>query len=361
MKVAKTENWIFHSAKVALAFTALVSCQAEEKATKKTFPAVKVPPSTIALGSCAHQRKSQPIWDSILEKSPELFLFLGDNVYADTEDMDEMRAAYAMLAEHEGYQRMKETCPILAIWDDHDYGVNDGGAEYPMREGAEKVFNEFFETPENSPARKRPGIYDARYFEEGGKRLQVLLLDTRYFRGPMVLLSKRGRNGPYDRNLDPEATVLGGAQWKWLEEELQKPADIRIIATSIQFLPVDHNWELWQNFPHERQRMLDLLRETKTGPVLFVSGDRHMGELMELPAGDKQSPGFPVYEMTTSGLTNAGGGQKGEPNRYRVSPTNFQSRNFGLLQIDWATQVVTMQLCDIDGKVVDEYEADLSQ
>ena len=112
--------------------------------TKKTFPAVKVPPSTIALGSCAHQRKSQPIWDSILQKSPEVFLFLGDNVYADTEDMDEMRAAYAMLAEHEGYQRMKETCPILAIWDDHDYGVNDGGAEYPMREGAEKVFNEFF-------------------------------------------------------------------------------------------------------------------------------------------------------------------------------------------------------------------------
>lgn len=359
MTGAKTENWIFLWAIPAVALMSPIPCRAEKDGVEDSAKAAKTPPAVIALGSCAHQKKSQPIWDAILEKSPELFLFLGDNVYADTEDMDEMRAAYAQLAEHEGYRKLRESCPVLAIWDDHDYGVNDGGAEYPMREGAEQVFHEFFQTPDDSASRKRPGIYDVRYYESGGKRLQILLLDTRYFRGPLVPLAKRGPNGPYDRNRDPDATVLGEEQWKWLAKEFSEPADVRIIATSIQFLPVDHNWELWENFPLERERLLNLLRTEQTGPVIFVSGDRHMGELMKLPADDEKSPGFPVYEMTTSGLTNAGGGQKGEPNRYRVSPVNFQRRNFGLLRIDWASGKVVMQLCDVDGRVVDEYSADL--
>lgn len=378
MKLAKPENWNFLSAKdsagsgnrlervrlkeVALLLFGLLAsgavplCRAEGKAS----PAPETIISRIALGSCADQKRAQPIWDAILKSEPELFLFLGDNVYADTEDMDEMRNAYAMLAKHEGYAKLRDSVPVLAIWDDHDYGVNDGGAEFPMREGAEKVFHEFFSTPAESPSRQRPGIYDARYFGPEGKRLQVILLDTRYFRGPLVPLPERGENGPYDRNRDPSATVLGRAQWEWLEAELRKPAEIRILATSIQFLPQDHNWELWENFPHERKRMLDLLKRENTGPVIFVSGDRHMGEIMELKTSDPLSPGFPVYEMTSSGLTNAGGGMKGEPNRHRVSPANFQKRNFGLLEINWSTREVAMKLCGVDGEVVDEYTARLA-
>ncbi len=312
----------------------------------------------ISLGSCAHQNKSQPIWDSILAQKPDLFLFLGDNVYADTEDMDEMRQAYQKLAEQPGYARLREVCPILATWDDHDYGVNDGGAEYPMREGAEAVFHEFFETPEDSPSRTRPGIYSVHFFPgEDGKRLQVILLDTRYFRSELVSLPKRSSAGPYDENRDPKATVLGAEQWDWLGAQLKKPADLRIICSSIQFLPQDHRWERWANFPLERRRLLKLLEETNTGPVLFLSGDRHMGEIMQLGSGDLQSPGFPVYEMTSSGLTNAGGGRRGEVNRHRIGKTNFQSRNFGTIEIDWETLVAKMELRDIDGKVVDSHTA----
>jgi len=173
-----------------------------------------------------------------------------------------------------------------------------------------------------------------------------------------VKLPERSADGPYDRNRDPSATILGAEQWEWLERELREPADLRIIATSIQFLPQDHHWELWQNFPRERKRMLRLLAESETGPVLFVSGDRHMGELMKLDVDDPLSPGFPVYEMTSSGLTNAGGGRKDEPNRHRVSPTNYQSRNFGMLHIDWPGRRVRMELRDVDGEVVDEYAFD---
>ena len=185
------------------------------------------------------------------------------------------------------------------------------------------------------------------------------MLDTRSFRGPLVAFPEKSKLGPYDRNRDPAATVLGPEQWSWLEEELKKPADIRFILSSIQVLPQDHHWELWENFPLERERLLRLLRDTKTGPVIFYSGDRHMGEIMKLATSDPLSPGFPVYELTTSGLTNAGGGGNGEPNRHRVSPTNFQSRNFGMVEIDWDTLQVSLELRDVAGSVVDSYVVDL--
>ncbi len=312
--------------------------------------------SRIALGSCAHQRKDHPIWESVVEQKPELFVFLGDNIYGDTEDMSEMREKYAMLGAKPGYQKLLKTCPVLAVWDDHDYGVNDGGAEYPKKVESEKEFHAFFKTPKDSPARTYPGTYDVRYFGKKGQRLQVVLLDTRYFRSELIPLEKRSADGPYDRNMDPSATVLGKAQWEWLEKQLKEPADFRIIATSIQLIPEDHRWELWQNFPKERARFLNLLKSTETGPVLLTSGDRHMGEISVLKTEDKLSPGFPIYELTTSGLTNAGGGRKNEPNRHRVSPTNFQSRNFGMVELDWKNRSVLLELHDVDGKVVDTFQ-----
>ena len=194
-----------------------------------------------------------------------------------------------------------------------------------------------------------------QYFGETGKRLQVILLDTRYFRDKMVWLEQRSPDGPYGRNMDPNATVLGEAQWTWMEKQLQEPADFRIIVSSIQFLPQDHHWELWENFPLERQKLLNMLKTHVKNPVLFVSGDRHMGEIMKLDTSDPNSPGYPVYELTSSGLTNAGGGRKGEPNRHRVSPINFQSRNFGMVEIDWANSSAMLDLRDVKGTVVDSY------
>lgn len=316
----------------------------------------------IALGSCAHQNKPQPIWDSILAYDPHLFLFLGDNVYADTEDIDEMRQAYGKLAAQPGFAKLRQSCPVLATWDDHDYGVNDGGADYPMKEGAEAVFHEFFNTPADSPSRTRPGIYSAHFFPgEDGKRLQVIVLDTRYFRSEPTPLPMRSPDGPYGENNDPGATILGAEQWAWLEARLGEPADLRIICSSIQVLPQDHRWERWENFPLERRRLLRMLAEKESGPVLFVSGDRHMGEIMRLDRDDPDSPGFPVYELTSSGLTNAGGGRRGEVNRHRIGLTNFQSRNFGTVEIDWGTLSVKMELRDIDGKVVDSHTAKFAE
>ena len=93
----------------------------------------KFQPTAIAFGACAHENKPQPIWDAIVNTKPDLFIFAGDNIYADTEDMEVMKAKYAKLAAKPGYKSLLETCPVLATWDDHDFGVNDGGKHYSMK------------------------------------------------------------------------------------------------------------------------------------------------------------------------------------------------------------------------------------
>src|SRR5688572_23509157 len=84
--------------------------------------------SRIAFGSCANQDKDQPIWDAVLAAKPELFIFLGDNIYGDTRDMNELRAKYQKLAAKPGFQRLKASTPLLATWDDHDSAENHAGA-----------------------------------------------------------------------------------------------------------------------------------------------------------------------------------------------------------------------------------------
>ena len=223
-----------------------------------------MPLSRLAFGSCATQERPQPIWNAILASRPQLLLLLGDNIYADTKDMDVMRRKYAKLAAIPGFQAVRQACPILATWDDHDLGANDAGSDYPMKEESQQVFLDFFGDPADSPRRKRPGVYDAHLFGPEGKRVQVIMLDTRYFRSSPL---KRNQvpvtgQGPYIPNSDPNTTILGEDQWTWLAEQLKVPAEIHLLVSSIQVVAEDHGWEKWMNFPHERERLFRLIRDT---------------------------------------------------------------------------------------------------
>ncbi len=310
----------------------------------------KKPLQRIAFGSCAGQDQPQPIWEPIVGNKPDLFLFVGDNIYGDTEDMQVMRDKYARLGAQPGYKKLTATCPVLATWDDHDYGVNDGGAEYPKRRESQQVFLDFFGEPKNSPRRSREGVYDARVYGPPGKQVQIILLDTRYHRGPLKRREPENRAlGPYVPNPDPAVTVLGDAQWRWLEAQLRVPAEVRIIASSIQVVPEDHGWEKWMNFPHERERLFNLIRGTKAAGVLFISGDRHLAELSMMDGG----VGYPLYDLTSSALNRSA--QRWRPyetNRHRVGTMNWGD-NFGLISIDWERQdpQISLQIRDVDGDI----------
>ena len=318
--------------------------------------------SRIAFGSCAHQDNAQPIWESVEAVQPEAFLFIGDNIYGDSEDMAVLKQKWDKLGAKPGYQKLLATCPVYATWDDHDYGVNDGGHEYPKKRESQQVFLDFFGEPEDSPRRNREGVYDAKVIGPTGKRVQLILLDTRYFRSSLQKRDWRpeegeGDKGPYGRNLNPAATMLGAEQWRWLEEQLQVPAEVRIVASSIQVVPDGHHWEKWGNFPLERQRLFELIRSTGAGGVIFISGDRHSAEISQVDAG----AGYPLIDVTSSSL-NRPSVWHTELNEHRVG-TKYVQENFGTILIDWSASdpVIRCQVRDVAGKVVLQHRVVLSK
>ena len=134
----------------------------------------------IAFGSCADQADPQPIWDAILAYRPELFIFTGDNVYGDfrTADASHLKQAYASAADIRGYARLRETTPHLAIWDDHDYGSNDGGGDFPHKAVSKDLFLDFWKVPDADIRRTREGLYDAYVVGPTGQRVRARRRDV---------------------------------------------------------------------------------------------------------------------------------------------------------------------------------------
>jgi alkaline phosphatase D len=307
-----------------------------------TVAAQSRPLSRIAFGSCADQVKPQPIWDAVLAYQPELFIFAGDNVYGDFKSPDaaNLRRAYELAKDIEGYARLRREVPHLAVWDDHDYGVNDGGGDFPYKSIAKELFLEFWNLPATDARRTREGIYDAYIIGPPGQRVQIILLDCRWFRSPLKPTDERGAPGKerYLPDSDPAKTMLGARQWAWLAQELRKPAELRLVVSSTQVLAEAHGWERWGNFPLERQKLVDTIRDSNAKGVILLSGDRHVGALYrEAPVGMP-----PLYEVTSSGLNMVyWAAQEPGPNRLG---NLYPAANFGVIDISWQERKVMLAL-----------------
>lgn len=316
------------------------------------------PLSRIAFGSCANQDKPLPILDAVADQKPDLLILLGDTIYADLNlakgeqvTAERIKAKYDALAKVPGWQRLRGTCPVLGTWDDHDYGRNDLGVEWQLKDESQTIFLDFFGVPSDSPRRKQKGVYHAATFGPEGKRVQVIMLDLRYFRSPLTVGPPLpGVRKPYVPNRDPGATFLGEEQWAWLEARLREPAELRLIGSSVQLVADEHPFEKWANIPAERDRLLKLIRDTRANGVVVLSGDRHLGEL----SVSADAVGYPLYDVTSSGLNQADKTWRApERNSHRVAAVPYGD-NFGMVTVDWsaADPPVSLQLRDVGGEVV---------
>ena len=322
----------------------LISCEENQTIETVKNPSVY----SIGFGSCLTQERSMPIFNSIKAENYDLFLMLGDNVYGDSEreDLLELREAYDK--QRQNLDSFNFNFPFEAIWDDHDYGLNDAGKEYTYKEDAEQLFLDFWNISEDDVRRTRPGLYFEWIENIEGITVQMLFLDTRFFRDGLLPTDERGVPGKerYLPQTDTSTSMLGDVQWSWLEQKMATEVDHRIIVSSIQFLAMGHGWEAWKTMPHERHRLTDLIDQSSSDSVLFISGDRHRGGLYQLTS----AAGKNIFEMTSSSL-NLSFTNDEEAGPLRVGPT-FVQENYGEMLLDKLTSKMTVNLKDNQGQII---------
>ena len=302
----------------------------------------------IGFGSCLNQDKAMPIFDAIKNEELDLFLMLGDNVYGDSEEkhLKDLRLAYK--TQRKNFEKMNLNFPFEAIWDDHDYGMNDAGVEYPHKKKSKELFLNFWNVPEDDIRRFREGLYFDMIKNIHNKKLQIIFLDTRTFRDSLRSSDEIGKPGKerYIPNSDESLTILGTDQWRWFEDIINQKVDFRIIVSSIQFLAIGHGWESWNNFPLERTKLINIIDEANLNHTLILSGDRHRAGIYKI----KTKSGKIISEVTSSSL-NVSFPNDEENGPLRIGNT-YVEENYGVISIDSKNRQMIVSIRDIDGDIV---------
>lgn len=332
---APVSNRSIYRCHVLLLLALCAACQAVPPADSVT---------RIAFGSCNRSDLPQPLWTPVVAHNPDLWIWTGDIVYGDTEDMSLLAAKYAQQMSNPGYEKLRTTTAIVGTWDDHDFGANDAGAEYPMKAASQQLLLDFLGVAADDPRRNIQGVYSSYTLGDAPRDVKVILLDVRYHR----------------EQPGPQADMLGEQQWRWLEQELgDSAAALTLIVSGTQVLPKDHRWERWDAFPAARQRLLDLVESSGKPGVVFLSGDRHFAELSRLEGRGT----YPLYEVTASGLTHSWEQMPDEPNSLRIGEY-YNGLNFGLIEVLWDAvpePLLRLQVRDVGDRPRISIEFPLSQ
>jgi len=304
----------------------------------------------ISFGSCNKQYVENILWKEISKNNPKVWIWGGDNVYSDTDSMPKLKADYIMQWNQKGYKEFVNSVDVLATWDDHDYGLNDGGVEFYKKKESQQEFLDFLKVPKEDARRKQEGIYHSKIYKTSQGSIKVFILDTRYFR--TNLTESTEENKRYQPNKYGEGTILGTQQWKWFQNELSNStADFNVIVSSVQLLSYKHGYESWGTFPHEVDKMKNIIKSSNAKGVLVLSGDRHISEFS---LTNIEGLGFPLIDFTSSGLTHSYSNFKSEENPDRVGNV-VSDLSFGILKFDFKSNKITMQMRGKDNVIQQEH------
>ena len=306
----------------------------------------------IGFGSCVDQDFPQPIWNAIKDKNIDSFMFLGDNVYGDEPSGNLLKLKKSYETQSTLFPKWLKQKKIISIWDDHDYGINDGGGDFVNKYESQKLFLDFWSIPNNDIRHSREGLYFNELLDIDDFKVNLIVLDTRFFRSKL-----NSDKAPYIPNDNKGTTILGDAQWTWLEKVLQQESDIILVLSSIQVIPKEHIFEKWQLFPHERLRLINLLESQKT-KSLILSGDRHKGglykkgNLIELTSSSLNKPTSAARRIKKLRFVpNFLKKELIETDEYLITKI-YNYENFGLIKINSETKDIVISLNDIDGNTI---------
>ncbi|MCW7462045.1 alkaline phosphatase D family protein [Leptospira limi] len=317
----------------------------------------------IGFGSCLHQEKESPILKTIQTEKLNYLIMLGDNIYADQLFANDKIPAYEKQFNRPEWKAIQKDTKLLFTWDDHDYGINDSGAEYSDKINSRNVFLKYvlpmMPKQISVGTENNEGIFYSYWIPFQGKKIHIIIPDTRYFRSPLEksFYSYLTGKSQYSPSSDTTRTILGKEQWEWLLKELSKPSDLLIFVSSIQVLPTEQPFEKWNNFPHERDRLLLALQNANTKGLLLVSGDRHIAEIHEFKIPNKSS----LIEITSSSLNLPLPFLPLEYDSELKIGSAYKNENYGTIQIflkdgklHWSTSIK-----DLNGNSVLELHSNL--
>tara|TARA_A100001234_G_scaffold113529_1_gene99653 strand:+ start:3625 stop:4626 length:1002 start_codon:yes stop_codon:yes gene_type:complete len=310
---------------------------------------------TLGFGSCLHQDRSMAILKTIEKKELDLFMFIGDNVYGDQKDgeLDKLIRTYKQ--QYNNLENFLKNVSTEFIWDDHDFGLNDGGSDYRYKDRAKELFLETWKIPSQDPRRLRDGLYFDKMIEKNGLKVHLIFLDNRTFKSEWKLTDEFNKEGKerYVKDFDPDKTLLGKKQWQWLKDKLNEDSNIKIILSSLQILSLGHGWESWDKLPLERERLFNLIDESNISNLFIFSGDRHRGGFYSFKTDDNND----IYEFTSSSLNLPIPFNTEEKGPLRIGST-YRKANFGVVRI--FEDKVVMELTSNKGKVVNSLNVEIN-
>jgi alkaline phosphatase D len=293
----------------------------------------------IAFGSCHNTTERLDIWQPINQLRPNIWIWGGDIIYADSPNTNIHQSKYNELLSLPPYQLLMSYAKVIGVWDDHDYGGDNVGIEYPAKRASQKMLLDFLKEPATSPRRKQQGIYTSYDYIINDFRIKIILLDVRYFRAP-----------PHT-----DSDILGSEQWHWLRKTIKSKntsqANMVIVVSGSQVIPSEHEFEKWSDYPQSRSKLLNMLHKLSTKYKIILSGDRHHAEISKSTLARSNST---IYELTSSGLTHAHLYRTKEKNSSRISDL-FTERNFGLIEVaidKQESKSITLNIFDIHGRNV---------
>jgi len=293
----------------------------------------------VAFGSCPKWQddRIQPIWPWVDHYEPDILFWIGDNVYSDALDPDIIREEYRRQRDVPALQPILHNVSNLAVWDDHDYGLNNHDRTNPIKEGGYEVFREYWANPSY-------GLPDVKgvFFAYTWGQVEFFFVDDRWYRDP-------------DEDPDvPGKTMLGPGQLAWLKSGLASSEAVFKVVVSGSGFSTEKGigGDSWAAFINERDELFNFIRDQGISGVVLMSGDTHIGELNVIPWS--ANGGYDLYDMVSSPLAqvNPDSWLERRPER-RIWPVYFQGSNFGLVEFHMGDDpYLTFQLIDIHGRRV---------